>query len=132
MHQMTGVTGTVKASGGTIVGFVSADITVETATGKYNQLGSKYSASHSRGLVSITGTIRKAWGVTSGALWSWYTNDQELDIVFDGKGDDTLKLTASSCCLTGISIEGMEAGSENALILTAPFEGLTYANLDPT
>ena len=132
MHDYTGVTGTVKANAGAVLGFVSADISVEKATGKYNELGTNVSVSHTRGLLSITGTIRKAWGITSGDIWDWFNNDEEYDIVFDGKGDSSLTLTASSCCLTGVSIEGMEAGSEEALILTAPFEGLGYSNVDST
>jgi len=132
LHDYTGVTGTVKANAGAIIGFVSADISVEKATGKYNELGTNISQAHTRGLVSVTGTIRKAWGITSSDVWDWFNNDEEYDIVFDGKDDASLTLTASSCCLTGVTIEGMEAGSEEALMLTAPFEGLGYSNVDST
>lgn len=132
MHEMTGVTGTVKANSGALIGFVSADISIEKATGKYNQLGSSVSTSHTRGLLSITGTIRKAWGITSGDFWTWFNDDAEYDIVFDAKDDAALTVTASSCVLTGVTIEGMEAGSEEALMLTAPFEGLGFGYLDST
>jgi len=132
VHEYTGVTGTVKANAGAILGFVSADVSIEKATGKYNELGSQFSQSHTRGLVSVTGTIRKAWGITSGDIWDWFHNDEEHDIVFDGKNDSSLTMTASSCILTGVSIEGMEAGSEEALMLTCPFEGLAYNYVDST
>lgn len=132
MHEYTGITGTVKANSGALVGFVSADISLEKATGKYNELGSAVSKSHTRGVLSVSGTIRKAWGITSGDFWTWFNDDLEYDIVFDGKNDASLTLTASSCCLTGVSIEGMEADSEEALMLTAPFEGLGYSNVDST
>jgi hypothetical protein len=132
VHEMTGVTGTVKANSGAIVGFVSADISVEKATGKYNELGTNLSVSHTRGLVSITGTLRKAWGITSGDIWDWFDQDSEYDIVFDAKNDTTLTITASSCILTSVSVEGFEAGSEEVLMLNAPFEGLAYSYLDST
>ena len=132
MHDYTGVTGTVKANSGAILGFVSADISIEKATGKYNELCTNISQAHTRGVVSVTGTIRKACGITSGDIWTWFNDDEEYDIVFDAKDDTALTLTASSCCLTGVSVEGMEAGSEEALMLTAPFEGLGYSFVDST
>ena len=107
IHSFTGVTGKVTVSG-TITGFVSGDFTLATATGKYVTLGNNTATSHTRGLKS------------------WFTNDTELVIEFDADAASTVTYTISGCVLTDLAIEGLEAGSDGALMVNATFEGLTW------
>jgi hypothetical protein len=125
VHAYTGVTGKVTVSG-TIVGFVSGDFTAATATGKYTTLGSNVPIANTRGLKSISGSLSKAWGITDDTLYDWYNNDTELSIIFDADQAGTHSYEASGCVLTDLAIEGLEAGSEGALMINASFEGLSF------
>ena len=127
VHSYTGVTGKITASG-TLVGFVSGDVTFSIATGKYVTLNSNTATAHTRGLKSVSGTLKRAWGVSDETLNTWFTANSEFDIEFDNDGAtgaDTY--TASNCILTELSIEGLEAGSEGALMINASFEGLDWS-----
>jgi hypothetical protein len=125
VHAYTGVTGKVTVSG-TIVGFVSGDFTAATATGKYTTLGSNVPTANTRGLKSISGSLTKAWGIADDTLYDWYNGDTELAIAFDADAAGTQTYTASGCVITDLAIEGLEAGSEGALMINASFEGLTF------
>ena len=126
VHAYTGVTGKITVSG-TIVGFVSGDFTLAAATGKYTTLGSNISTAHTRGLRTVNGTLRKAWGVADDTLYDWLNLDTELDITFDPEDGVTNRYTASGCVLTDLAIEGLEAGSDAALMINASFEGLNWS-----
>ena len=127
VHSFTGVTGKITADG-TLVGFISGDVTFSIATGKYVTLASNTASAHTRGLKSVSGTLKRAWGVSDETLNTWLTSGTEIDIEFDNDGAtgaDTY--TASDCILTELSIEGLEAGSEGALLINASFEGLDWS-----
>lgn len=135
VHQFTGVTAKITVST-SLVGFVSGDFTLAVATGKYNQLNAKYSTGHTRGLRSVSGTLKKAWGVDDNTLYGYFDTDSEFDIVFDNDGDGaggaaggTHTYTLSGCILTDLAVEGIEAGSDGALMINASFEGLTWARV---
>ena len=125
IHSFTGVTGKVTVSG-TITGFVSGDFTLATATGKYVTLGNNTATSHTRGLKSASGTLKAAWGIADSTFYTWFTNDTELVIEFDADAASTVTYTISGCVLTDLAIEGLEAGSDGALMVNATFEGLTW------
>lgn len=123
VHSFTGVTGVITVNG-TITGFVSGDVTFSKATGKYTTLGSNTATAHTRGLMSVSGTLKKAWGISDDALMDLWEADTEFDITFDNDGatgDNTY--TAANCVLVELSIEGLEAGAEGALMVNATFEG---------
>ena len=126
VHSFTGVTGKITVSG-SIVGFVSGDFTLASATGKYVQLGTNYATAHTRGLRSVSGSLSKAWGIADDTLFDWFNLDTELDIDFDADDAGTHTYTVSGCVLTDLAIEGLEAGGEGALMINATFEGLTWA-----
>ena len=88
VHSYTGITGKITVSG-TIVGFVSGDMTLATATGKYITLGSNVNTAHTRGVKTVSGTLKKAWGVSDDQLYDWLNNDTELDILFDADSAGT-------------------------------------------
>ena len=126
VHSYTGVTGKITASG-TLVGFVSGDVTFSIATGKYLTLNSNVASGHTRGLKTVSGTLKRAWGISDDLLNTWLTTNAEFDLEFDNDGAtgaDTY--TASGCILTELSIEGLEAGSEGALMVNASWEGLDW------
>lgn len=124
VHSFTGITGLITVNG-TTTGFVSGDVTFSKATGKYNTLdGGETSVAHTRGLVSVSGSLSKAWGISDDALMDLWTNDTEFSITFDNDGSTGANTyTASNCVLVELSIEGLEAGSEGALLINATFEG---------
>lgn len=127
VHEFTGVTGKITVSGG-LVGFVSGDLTLSVATGKYNELGSTYSTSHTRGLRSASGSLKKAWGLSDSTLYTYFNDDTLFNIDFDNDGaTGSHTYVVSGCVLTELSIEGLEAGSEGALMINASFEGLTWS-----
>ena len=126
IHSYTGVTGKVTVSG-SITGFVSGDFTLSTATGKYVTLGNNSATSHTRGLKAASGTLKAAWGITDSTFYSWFNNDTELAIEFDADAAGTQTYTISGCVLTDLAIEGLEAGSDGALMVNATFEGLTWS-----
>ena len=125
VHSFTGVTGKITASG-TLVGFVSGDVTLATATGKYTTLGGNTATAHTRGLKSVSGSLKRAWGISDELLATWFATDAEFDIEFDAEATGTDTYTASTCIITELSIEGLEAGSEGALMINASFEGLDW------
>lgn len=123
VHSFTGVTGVITVNGAT-TGFVSGDVTWSKATGKYTTLGSTTATAHTRGLVSVSGSLTKAWGISDDALMDLWNADTEFDIVFDNDGATGANTyTAANCVLVELSIEGLEAGSEGALLINATFEG---------
>jgi hypothetical protein len=126
VHSFTGVTGKITASGN-VVGFVSGDLTLATATGKYTTLGGNTATAHTRGLKAVSGTLKRAWGISDSTLYTWFNTDAEFDIEFDADSAGVHTYTASTCVLTDLSVEGLEAGSEGALMINASFEGLNWA-----
>lgn len=132
VHSFTGVTGTISAtdtsgSPTTVTGFVSGDFTLAQATGKYVEVGSNTATSHTRGLKSVSGSLSKAWGISDDTLMDWFTNNQEFTISFDADALGTHTYTLSNCIITDLAIEGLEAGSEGALLINCSFEGLSYS-----
>lgn len=125
VHAYSGVTGLISLSG-TLVGFVSGDFTLSTSTGKYVVLGSNVATSHTRGLNSASGTIKRAWGVADADLYAWFNGDTALDIKFEAATGDA-SYTIASCVCTDFASEGLEAGSEGALMLNCSFEGLSWS-----
>jgi hypothetical protein len=126
VHSFTGVTGKITASGN-VVGFVSGDLTLATATGKYTTLGGNTATAHTRGLKAVSGTLKRAWGISDSTLYTWFNTDAEFDIAFDSDSAGTHTYTAITCVLTDLSVEGLEAGSEGALMINASFEGLNWS-----
>ena len=126
VHSFTGVTGKITASG-TLVGFVSGDVTFSIATGKYLQLGSNTANAHTRGLKSVSGTLKRAWGLQDELLLTYFNTDAEFDIEFDAESTGSDTYTAISAIITELSVEGLEAGSENALMINATFEALDFS-----
>ena len=122
VHAFTGVTGKITVSG-TIVGFVSGDLSLNTATGKYVTLGGNTATAHTRGLKSVSGTLKTAWGISDSTLYTYFNTDGATPAV----GLHTY--TASTCVFTDMSIEGLEAGAEGALMINASFEGLNWARV---
>lgn len=127
VHEFTGVTASITVSG-SLTGFVSGDFSLAVATGKYVTLGSSYATSHTRGLRSASGSLKRAWGVSDATLYTYFTGDSLFDITFDNDdGTGAHTYTISGCVLTDLSVEGIEAGSEGALMINASFEGLTWS-----
>lgn len=134
VHAFTGVTGKITVSG-SVVGFVSGDLSLATATGKYVTLGGNTATANTRGLKSVSGTLKYAWGITDSTLYTYFNTDAEFDITFEAANNGASppvglhKYTASTCVFTDMSIEGLEAGSEGALMINASFEGLNWARV---
>ena len=82
VHSFTGVTGKITVSG-SIVGFVSGDATLSVSTGKYVELGNNTAVANTRGLKSVSGTLKKAWGLADDTIYDWFNNNTELNITFD-------------------------------------------------
>jgi len=124
VHSFTGVTGLITVNG-TTTGFVSGDVTFSKATGKYMTLdGGDEAVAHTRGVVSVSGNLTKAWGISDDALMDLWEADTEFDITFDNDGvTGANTYTASNCVIVELSIEGLEAGAEGALLINATFEG---------
>ena len=126
VHSFTGVTARVTVNG-TLTGFVSGDVTFSIATGKYTELDGTAATANTRGLRSVSGTLKKAWGLSDSTLYDLMMNDTEFAIEFDNDGATGAHTwTASGCVITEMAIEGMEAGSEGALMINASFEGLDF------
>jgi hypothetical protein len=126
-HNFTGVTAQITVSGA-LTGFVSGDFSLSATTGKYVELNSVYATSHTRGLRAASGTLKKAWGLSDATLFTYFNDDTVFHIEFDNDGaTGTHTYTISGCVLTELSVEGIEAGSEGALMINASFEGLTWA-----
>ena len=126
VHAFTGVTGKITTNG-TLVGWVSGDFTLAVATGKYTTLGSNTATANTRGLRSVSGTLKRAWGIDDDDLFVWFNGDTEYDITFDADSAGTHTYTASTCVITDFASEGLEAGSEGALMINASFEGLSWS-----
>ena len=127
VHQFTGVTAKITVSS-SLVGFVSGDFTLAVATGRYNELNSNKSTSLTRGLRTVTGTLKKAWGLSDSNLYTFFDTNQIFDIQFDNDGNTGANTyTLSGCMLTDLAVEGVEAGSEGALMINASFEGLDFS-----
>ena len=127
VHQFTGVTAKITVSS-SLVGFVSGDFTLAVATGRYNELNSNKSTSLTRGLLTVSGTLKKAWGLSDSTLYTYFNTNQMFDIVFDNDGNTGANsYTLSGCMLTDMAVEGVEAGSEGALMINASFEGLDFS-----
>jgi len=126
VHGFTGVTGKITVSG-SIVGFVSGDVSMAVATGKYLELGSNTAIANTRGVKSVSGTLKKAWGLSDDTIYDWFNNNTELNITFDADDAGTHTYTVSNCVVTDFALEGLEAGSEGALMINASFEGTTWS-----
>ena len=127
VHQFTGVTAKITVSS-SLVGFVSGDFTLAVATGRYNELNSNKSTALTRGLRTVSGTLKKAWGLSDSTLYTYFNTNQMFDIVFDNDGNTGANsYTLSGCMLTDMAVEGVEAGSEGALMINASFEGLDFS-----
>lgn len=126
VHGFTGVTGRITVSG-SIVGFVSGDVSFSVATGKYVELGSNAAIANTRGLKSVSGTLKKAWGLADDTIYDWFNNNTELNITFDADSAGTHTYSATSCVVTDFSLEGLEAGSDGALMVNASFEGIGWS-----
>lgn len=127
VHSFTGVTAKITVSS-SLVGFVSGDFTLAVATGRYTELNSTTSTSLTRGLRTVSGTLKKAWGLSDSTLYTYFNTNQMFDISFDNDGDTGANTyTLSGCMLTDLAVEGVEAGSEGALMINASFEGLDFS-----
>jgi hypothetical protein len=129
MHDYTGVTGFVT-TGGSIVGYVEADFTLEKDTGERLEQGSDQIAAHTRGLRRASGKLKRAWGtgMDSKAIYDWFEQDEEKIIVFD-PGDTAATYTISGAAITKIN-GAIKAGDEGALELDADFKGLGWSSTD--
>ena len=126
VHEFTGVTGRIQVNG-SLVAFVSGDVTMSVATGKYTTLNTNKASKNTRGLQSVSGSLKRAWGVNDNQLYDLMMNNTEFLIEFDNDGaTGAHTYKASGCVLTELSIEGLEAGSEGALMINASFEGLSF------
>tara|TARA_R110002020_G_scaffold237564_5_gene449935 strand:+ start:935 stop:1342 length:408 start_codon:yes stop_codon:yes gene_type:complete len=131
VHEFTGVTARIQyntGAGATTLGFVSGDFSLSVATGKYVTIGNAYATKNTRGLRSVSGSLSLAWGIDDAALYALFTADTEFDLIFDNDGaTGAHTYTLSNCVLTELSVEGIEAGSEGALMINASFEALTWS-----
>jgi hypothetical protein len=127
VHSFTGVTAKITVSS-SLVGFVSGDFTLAVATGRYTELNSTTSTSLTRGLRTVSGTLKKAWGLSDSTLYTYFNDNEMFDITFDNDGNTGANTyTLSGCMLTDLAVEGVEAGSEGALMINASFEGLNWS-----
>lgn len=135
VHSFTGVTAKITVSS-SLVGFVSGDFSLATATGKYVELNSTVAANHTRGLRSASGSLKLAWGITDATLFAMFNTDAVFDIVFANDGPSIVSpaigahsYTLTSCVFTDLAVEGVEAGSEGALMINASFEALDWTRV---
>lgn len=130
VHAFTGTSAviTMTPSGGTaITAFVSGDFSLTAQTGKYVTLGSSYATSHTRGLFAVSGTLKRAWGIDDATLMTAFLSNTMFELKFDNDGATAANTyTITNCILTDLSVEGVEAGAEGALMINASFEGLTF------
>lgn len=129
VHSYTGCTGKITAGPAgseTLVGFVSGDFSLAQATGKYITLGTNTNTAHTRGVKTVSGSLKKAWGISDEDLWTWFNGSLEYNIFFDAEQTGTDTYIISGCVLTDLAIEGLEAGAEGALMINASFEGLSF------
>ena len=131
VHSFTGVTAKITVSS-SLVGFVSGDFTLAIATGRYNELNKTTSTSLTRGLRTVSGTLKKAWGLSDSTLYTYFNTNQMFDITFDNDGDGAGGATGANIhskwlYAQDLVVEGVEAGSEGALMINASFEGLDFS-----
>ena len=132
VHAFSGVTAKITVSS-SLVGFVSGDFSVAVATGRYTELNKTTSTSLTRGLRTVSGTLKKAWGLSDSTLYSYFNTNQMFNITFDNDGDGAggatgaNTYTLSGCMITDLAVEGVEAGAEGALMINASFEGLDWS-----
>jgi hypothetical protein len=132
VHSFSGVTAKITVSS-SLVGFVSGDFSLAIATGRYTELNKNTSTSLTRGLRTVSGTLKKAWGLSDSTLYGYFNTNQMFDITFDNDGDGAggaagaNTYTISGCMLTDLAVEGIEAGAEAALMINASFEGLDWS-----
>ena len=67
VHSFTGVTAKITVSS-SLVGFVSGDFTLAIATGRYNELNKTTSTSLTRGLRTVSGTLKEGLGLSDSTL----------------------------------------------------------------
>ena len=130
VHQFTGTSAVITltpAGGSAIVAFVSGDFTLSAQTGKFTTLGNSFATGHTRGLFSASGTLKRAWGIDDATLMNAFLNNTMFTLAFDNDGaTGAHTYTINNCILTDLSVEGIEAGAEGALMINASFEGLTF------
>lgn len=131
VHAFTGTSAVIKMtpSGGTALqAFVSGDFSLTAQTGKYVTLGSSFATAHTRGLFAVSGTLKRAWGVDDATLMAAFVGNTMFELEFDNDGAvGANTYTITNCIFTDLSVEGVEAGAEGALMINASFEGLTFA-----
>ena len=129
VHAFTGTSAviTLTPSGGSaITAFVSGDFTLSAQTGKFTTLGNSFATGHTRGF-SASGTLKRAWGIDDATLMNAFMNNTMFELKFDNDGaTGAHTYTITNCILTDLSVEGVEAGAEGALMINASFEGLTF------
>jgi hypothetical protein len=132
VHSFSGVTAKITVNS-TLVGFVSGDFTIAVATGRYTELNKNTSTSLTRGLRTVSGTLKKAWGIADNTLYTYFNTNQIFSITFDNDGDGAggaagaNTYTLTGCMITDLAVEGVEAGAEGALMINASFEGLDWS-----
>mgnify|MGYP003625595257 CR=1 FL=1 len=127
VHDFTGTTAKIVVNGA-LEGFVSGDFSLSQATGKYVTLGNQYATKHTVGLRAVSGSLKRAWGVSDETLFALFTASTVFNITFDNDGATGANTyTLTDCVLTEMSVEGVEAGSEGALMINASFEALTWS-----
>ena len=61
-------------------------------------------------------------------LFTYFNTDEKFDITFDNDGaTGAHTYTLTDCVLTDLSVEGIEAGAEGALMINATFEALSFS-----
>ena len=129
VHSFTGITAKITVSS-SLVGFVSGDFTLAQATGKYVELNNTTATSHTRGLQSVSGSLSRAWGIADNTLFTYFADSSLFDITFDNDGvTGANTYTLTGCVFTDLSVEGVEAGSDGALMINATFEGLSFSRV---
>lgn len=127
VHAYTGTTAKIVVNG-SLEGFVSGDFSLSISTGKYVTIGNNYATNHTQGLRSASGSLKRAWGIDDNTLYGLFNAATVFDIVFDNDGaTGAHTYTLTNCVLTELSVEGIEAGSEGALMINASFEALTWS-----
>ena len=71
--------------------------------------------------------MKKAWGLSDDVIYDWFNNSTELAITFDADDAGTHTYSVTGCVITDFALEGLEAGSEGALMINASFEGLNWS-----
>jgi len=73
------------------------------------------------------GTFSAFSGIDDATLMTAFVNNTMFELKFDNDGAAGVHTyTISNCILTDLSVEGIEAGAEGALMINATFEGLSF------